>query len=293
VVGRIKQREIAAAYLFLLPTLAFLFVFYVVPTMMALFVSFTEYTIIQPPRWNRGVNYLKIFRSSAFLMSIRNTAAYSLIFIPGKIVLAYLVALGLTQFALRGRGAFLSAYYIPRMTSMVVASFIWLWMFQPDNGLLNRILEVLSLPKLQWIYSARLVIPSVSLVTIWKDYGHTAVIIVAGLQGIPAEMYEAARMDGANRWHTFWRITLPLLKPVTLLVLIKTFIESFRVFTQVYVMTKGGPANASTTIVHQIYVTGFDYLKLGQASAMSFVLLALLLIVFIPYYRMLREESGM
>jgi ABC-type sugar transport system permease subunit len=289
----IRFRELSSSYLFLLPALLFLLSFYIIPTLMALYISFTEYSVLEPPVWNGGINYFAIFRNPVFFKSLVNTGVYSIIFIPGKIVLAFIVSLALVHPDMRHGGNFLIAYYIPRMTSMVVASFIWMWLYQPDNGLLNSVLRTLSLPPQKWIFATRSVLPSVALVTIWKDFGYTAVLLVAGLQGIPAQMYEASLIDGANRWQIFWRITFPLLKPVTLLVVIRTFIESFRVFTQIFVMTKGGPANASTTIVHQIYLTGFEYLRLGQASSMSFVLLIILMLAFVPYFRMLRTEAGL
>ncbi|HOV37500.1 MAG TPA: sugar ABC transporter permease [Spirochaetales bacterium] len=286
-----RRKEITASYLFLLPALVLLIVFYIVPTLYAFIISFTEYSVLKPPKWNGGVNYIRILTSSTFLQATLNTVVYSLYFIPGIILVSFIIATFLQEFGGRWSGPLLTAFYVPRMTSMVVASFIWLWMYQPDSGLLNSILKFFHLPPQQWIYSTTTVLPSVALVTIWKDFGYTTVLLVAGMQSIQTELYEAARIDGANRWQSFWRITVPLLKPVTLLVVVKTFIDSFRAFTQIFVMTKGGPANASSTIVHQIYVTGFNYLRLGEASAMSFVLLVLLMIAFIPYIRMLRAES--
>ena len=145
---------------------------------------------------------------------------------------------------------------------------------------------------MQWIYAIETVLPSVAAVSVWKDFGHTTVLLVAGLLAVHKELREAATIDGAGAWQTFWRVVVPVLKPVILLVVIKTFIESFRAFTQIFVMTRGGPADASTTVVHQIYVTGFEYLRLGEASAMSFLRLIALMVVFVPYYRMLRQEAG-
>ena len=285
-------REFRTAYLFLLPAALLLVVFHILPTVAALFVSFTRYPILRPPEWNGGENYLTIFANPSFRRSILNTALYSVYFIPTKIVLAFLVATAITRSSARLSGVFLVAYYVPRMTSMVVASFIWLWLYQPDNGPLSAVMQAIGLDRVQWIYAIETVLPSVAAVSVWKDFGHTTVLLVAGLLAVPKELREAATIDGANAWQTFWRVVVPVLKPVILLVVIKTFIESFRAFTQIFVMTRGGPADASTTVVHQIYVTGFEYLRLGEASAMSFLLLISLLVVFVPYYRMLRQEAG-
>lgn len=287
----LKRKEISSAYLFLLPVLLLLLLFYIIPTIMAFFVSMTDYSMLESPVWLGVGNYIKIIHDPVFLKSIVNTVLYSLIYIPGNIVLAFILALMLLQPFVKMKGTWLTALYLPRMTSMVVASFIWLWLYQPDYGLLNNLLSYIGIPAQKWIYSSSAVLPSVALVTIWKEVGYTTVLVIAGLEGIPKDFYDASEVDGATKWQTFWKITIPLLKPVLLLIIIRTTIESFRVFTQIFVMTKGGPANASTTIIHQIYQTGFEYMRLGEASAMSFILLLILVIVFIPYFRMLRERT--
>lgn len=290
-ISALKRKEISSAYLFLLPVLLLLLLFYIIPTIMAFFVSMTDYSMLESPVWLGVGNYIKIIHDPVFLKSIVNTVLYSLIYIPGNIVLAFILALMLLQPFVKMKGTWLTMLYLPRMTSMVVASFIWLWLYQPDYGLLNNLLSYVGIPPQKWIYSSSAVLPSVALVTIWKEVGYTTVLVIAGLEGIPKDFYDASEVDGATKWQTFWKITIPLLKPVLLLVIIRTTIESFRVFTQIFVMTKGGPANASTTIIHQIYQTGFEYMRLGEASAMSFILLFILVIVFIPYFRMLREKT--
>ncbi|NLA57679.1 MAG: sugar ABC transporter permease [Firmicutes bacterium] len=286
----LRRRETMVSYLFLSPALLCLLVFVVIPTLVALYLSFTEYTILRPPRWIGVSNYLDVFRNEVFLKAFKNTFRYAVIYVPGKIILSLLLAVLLNQRFLRWRGGFLTAYYIPTITSMTAASFIWLWLYQPDTGLLNGFLRLFGLGPYRWIYSVEGVMPSVAAVTIWKDFGHSTVLLLAGLQGIPGELYEAAAIDGANAWDKFVHVTIPLLKPVLLLVLLTSIIMSFQVFTAIYIMTAGGPMNASTTVVHQIYVTAFDYLKMGRASAMSFVLFFVMLIFSIPQFRLLQER---
>ncbi len=169
--------------------------------------------MLKPRNGTAGKLYTDPYKST-FLQATLNTVVYSLYFIPGIILVSFIIATFLQEFGGRWSGPLLTAFYVPRMTSMVVASFIWLWMYQPDSGLLNSILRFFHLPPQQWIYSTTTVLPSVALVTIWKDFGYTTVLLVAGMQSIQTELYEAARIDGANRWQSFWRITVPLLKPV-------------------------------------------------------------------------------
>jgi len=286
----LRRRETAVSYLFLTPALLCLLIFVVLPTIVALYLSFTEYTILRPPEWIGIGNYIDVFHNDVFIKSFKNTLRYAIIYVPGKLILSLFLAVLLNQTFLRGRGGFLTAYYIPTVTSMTAASFIWLWLYQPDTGLLNGLLRLIGIGPRKWIYSISGVMPSVAAVTIWKDFGHSTVLLLAGLQGIPVELYEAAAIDGAGSWRKFVHISMPLLKPVLLLVLLTSVIMSFQVFTAIYIMTAGGPMNASTTVVHQIYVTAFDYLKMGRASAMSFVLFFIILVFSIPQFRLLQDR---
>jgi multiple sugar transport system permease protein len=164
---------------------------------------------------------------------------------------------------------------------------VWLWLFDPNFGLLNALLRIFGIPPLQWLQSTTQAMPSIILMSVWSGVGGPMIIYLAGLQGIPDSLYEAARVDGANRWQTFWQITLPLLNPVTIYVLITSIIGSFQIFGPIYAMTDGGPAFATTTIVHQIYLNGFRFFNMGYASAQAWVLFALLLGLSIANLRMM------
>jgi ABC-type sugar transport system permease subunit len=254
------------------------------------YYSFTRYSILRPPIWIGIENYLRLLQDRVFLQSILNTVVYGFMYVPGKIVLALILALLLNARFVKPRGLFLAAYYIPVITSMAAASYIWIWIYQPDSGILNGLLGFIGIPQQQWIYASGSVLPSISMVTIWKDFGMSVVLFVAGLQSIPSHLYEAAIVEGANSWQRLWKITMPLLMPVFLLVLVTSIIMSFQVFTAIIIMTQGGPAYASTTIVHQIYLNAFTYLHMGRASAMSFVLLIIISVFSIPQFQRMRRN---
>ena len=289
--NQIRRNERLTSYLFLAPSLLIIAIFVLGPAVAALYLSFTEYNIIQPPEWIGLGNYLDLIGDNTFLRSMKNTAHYALIYVPGKIIIGLFLAVLLQQTYVRAKGVFLTAFYIPVITSVTAASFIWLFLYRPGDGIFNSLLKALNLPPQTFIYAASTVVASIAAVTIWKDFGLTVVLFVAGLQGIDKQLYDAASIDGASGWQTFWRITLPLLRPVFLLVLITTVIDSFNVFTAIIIMTDGGPAEASTTIVHQIYNNAFVFLRMGKAAAMSMVLLVLVSVLSVPAFMRLRQQT--
>jgi ABC-type sugar transport system permease subunit len=178
------------------------------------------------------------------------------------------------------------------VTSTIALSMVWLWLFDPHFGLLNAVLHLFGIPPQQWLQSTSQAIPSIIIMSVWSGVGGPMIIYLAGLQGIPDSLYEAARVDGANSWQSFWHITLPLLNPVTIYVLISSIIGSFQIFGPIYAMTDGGPAFATTTLVHQMYINGFRYFNMGYASAQAWVLFALLLGLSIANLRIMTRNLG-
>jgi len=270
---REQQRKIA--YFFILPALISLCIFFYLPVIATFYLSFTRYNILQSPQWIGIKGYTRLLANSLFWKSLQNTAVYSLGYIPGKMVLGLLLALILNQ-KIKGVVAFRTLFYTPMVTSVVAASLVWMWMYNVDTGIINYALTKLRLPPQKWLFSIKLALPSVTVISIWKDLGGSMIIFLAGLQRIPDQIYEAARIDGASRWNLFWNMTLPLLKPTTLLVLVWSLIDSSQIFTTIYIMTSGGPANSTTTIAHQIYVNAFQYLKMGVGSSMAVILFFLI-----------------
>jgi multiple sugar transport system permease protein len=248
-----------------------MFVFVVVPIFVALYISFTSYSIITPPRWIGWWNYLDLLEDPLFWRSIINTAYFTGVTVPAGVALSLALAIFINR-QLQGVGFFRSVYYAPVIMPMVAAALIWNMFYDPNIGLFNYIREQFGLAPIRWLNSTQWAMPSVILMSIWKSFGFNMVIFLAGLQSIPKELYEAAEIDGATRLRVFWGITLPLLKMSMLYVIITSTIGAFQVFSQVYVMTGGGPSNSTTTIVHQIYRTAFVHLDMGYASAMAFVL---------------------
>lgn len=299
----IERREERTALLFLAPGLTLFLVFVVIPVAAACYLSFCRYDAIHPPVWIGLRNYARIARDVAnhgvFYLSLRNTAQYALGTIPLGMALALPLAL-LANAGLRGVTLYRASYYLPVVTSLVAISMLWMWLYDPTYGLLNYGLELLSrgltallgrqiviLPQ-TWLADPGQAMAAIVLMSIWRGLGYNMVIYLAGLQGIPEHLYEAALLDGASSWQRFWAVTWPLLKPTTAFIFVVSVIGASQVFAQVYVMTNGGPNNATTTIVHQIFQHAFSFMKMGYASAMAFVLFAAIFLLSLINLRLLR-----
>ena len=283
------RAQAGAARWLLAPALITFCAFSVVPVLMTLALGFTRYDVLTAPRWVGGANYADIMKDPTFLASIWHTFYYTLGTVPPTLVLGLLLAVALNA-QLRGMIVFRTLFYTPVVTSVVAASMIWMWLYNPQFGLLNFFLGKLGVGPQQWLSSPEQAMPCLMIMTIWKELGYAMVIYLAGLQGIPASLYEAAEMDGAAWWPSLRNVTLPMLRPVTLFLLVTSVIGSFQVFDAIYVMTKGGPVGATTTVVHQIYENGFRFLRMGRASAMAVVLFLMILIVSLLNLRVFRRD---
>ena len=200
-----------------------------------------------------------------------------------------LLALGLAALMnrkLRGISVLRAIYFFPVTASIVAVSLLWAWMYTPDFGIINYLLSLLGLPKVNWLVDPTLAMPSVIIMSVWRGLGFNIVVFLAGLQSIPRDLYEAAELDGAGGWNQFRDITVPLLTPTIFFAAIMALIASFQVFEQTYIMTQGGPGNATLTLVYQIFLNGFTYLRMGYASALSFVLFAILFVITIVQVRL-------
>lgn len=277
------------AYLFLLPAIVGLAVFVFIPFLAAFYFSFTAYNVLSSPRWIGLANYQRLLESAVFWTALRNTAVYTLGTIPPKVAIALVLALLLNR-RLRGAAIFRTLFYLPVVTATVAVSVIWLWLFNPSAGLLNMALETVGLPPQRWLLDPQQALPSLMVVGTWKWVGYSMVIYLAGLQGIPETLYEAADLDGARGWSKFRYITLPLLKPATFFIVVTTAIGSFQVFEQIYVMTQGGPGTATTTVVYEIYEEAFQRFNMGYASAMAFVLFVIILALTAVNFRLGRGD---
>jgi multiple sugar transport system permease protein len=280
-----------AGYLFIAPAMVIFFVFTLLPVAIALYLSFTDYDVFTRLDWIGASNYADVFDDELFWRALWNTLTYTVWTIPLSMAIGLALALLLNQ-KLRGLGVYRTIYYVPVVTSMVAVAMIWIQLFDPLYGVISTALENIGIKGIDWLGDPALAMPSIIVVSVWKVIGWNMLIYLAGLQGIPSFLKEAAAIDGANRWQGFWNITWPLLGPTTFFLFVTSLIGAFQVFDQVYVMTGGGPANATTTLVHQIYNAAFKALDMGYAAAMSFVLFGVILVVSLFSVRAVRGEMA-
>lgn len=287
---RAKRSEALAAFLFLLPNVIGFVVFMAGPVLAALGISFLKWNLLNPPQWLGIQNYVALIADDDFWTSLQATLYYMLGSVPLGIVLSLALAIALNQ-KIKGISFYRTIYFIPVVSSMIAVALMWRWMYNPTSGILNYILneifEFLRLPieAPDWLQSRRWAMPAIILMSVWKGLGYNMVLFLAGLQGIPKHLYEAADIDGATGWDKFRNVTLPLLTPTTFFVLIMSIIGSFQVFEQAYIMTRGGPARATVTTVYYIYENGFEWYKMGYASAVAWVLFALILVVTLAQWK--------
>jgi multiple sugar transport system permease protein len=273
-------------------------VFIILPIFLAFYYSLTDYDLMQSPRLSGWKNYLNLLEDNRFPRSVTNTLYFAFGTVPTGIVTSLFLAVLINRH-IRGIYTFRALYYLPVVSSFVSVSLIWLWMYEPNFGLLNDGLEVFGLPRQKWMRSPDTSMLAIIVMSVWKNMGLNMVIYLAGLQGIPPHLYEAAEIDGAGGRSKFFRITLPLLAPTTFFVVIVYFIGALQMFVQVYVMggganndTFGGPVDSTVTVVVLIYVNGFAYLKMGYAAAISFVLFAVIGVITAVNARLLRYDIG-
>lgn len=258
------------------------------PILFALYLSVQSWSLIDEPEFVGLGNYVKVLTDDpVFFMGLKNTAVYAVGTVLIGMVLALFVALLINNLK-RGTGVFRTIYFLPVVTSMVAASVVWRWLYQGQFGLFNQILSLLAMSKIPWITSPKYALPSLMAMSIWKGLGFTAVLFMAGLQGIPSTFYDAAQIDGANRWKTLVHITIPLLQPTIVFVLITGFIGAFQAFTEMFIMTRGGPMYSTTTIVMHLYERAFEYFQMGYASAVAFILFAIIIGLTVIQLRLTR-----
>lgn len=266
-------------YLFILPGIIYYSIVMAYPIGTGLFLSFHKwYAFTGTPKFTGIKNFIELFQDEVFWLSLRNTIYYTSLCVPFSVVIPLFLAILLSEkFPLKN--FFRTIYFLPTITSIVAIGVVWAWLYQPTFGLLNDILKHLGLPSQMWIRDKRLVIPCLAIVFIWFRIGFNMVLFLAGITGIPNVLYEAATIDGASRTQQIFRITLPLLFPTTIFLLITTTIYSFQVFDLVFVMTKGGPGNASRTVGFEIYERAFSFFEVGPAMAETVVLFGILLAI--------------
>lgn len=285
------KRSVRSAYLLISPYLLFLAVFLIYPVFFSIWLTFHDWNIVSPEIPFVGLeNYRRLIGDELFYKALWNTFRFIMINIPLQIVLALLLAVALNQ-PIKGRGFFRAAYFLPVVTSGVVISFLWSWMLSTDDGIINEVLGWFGIGPIPWLTSETWSIPSIAWVAAWKNLGYYVVIFLAGLQSIPKTLYEAARIDGAGPVQIFFRITLPMLNPAMLLVLVMSTINGFQLFTEPFIMTGGGPANSSLSVVMYIYKNAFQSLDMGYAATIGLALALIILTVSLLQKKLLERDA--
>jgi len=276
--------------IFLLPAAVGFVVFYIWPTLRGAYLSFTEYSLLSAPKFNGLDNYQRMLHDSFFWNALGVTVEYVLINIGVQTVLA--VGIAMLMYRLTKSITVRAVILLPYLVANVVVALVWYWMLDYQVGIVNQALSWIGIDPVAFFGDSHWAIPTVALINVWRHMGYTALLVFAGLQTIPSYVYEAAEVDGAGELKTFWRITLPLLRPVLAMVLVVTMIGSFQIFDTIAVTTKGGPINATRVLYYYIYERAFTRFDFGYASAMALVLFAILAIVSLVQLRLLRAKES-
>ena len=250
--------------------------FTIYPVFASFFYSLNRWNLHNPMQFIGLGNYTTLLNDPIFRKVLGNTFYYTAGIIPFQTALGLLIALGLNQ-KLRFTTFYRSVYFVPVVTSSIAVSMVWQWLYQPEWGVFNSLLKQIGIQGPNWLFSTSWAMPSVILLSIWKNVGYSVVLYLAALQGVPESLFESAMIDGANAWHRFWRITLPMISPTTFFIIVLSVIGSFQSFDQIYVLTQGGPARATSVIAYYLYENGFKFFNMGYAAAIAYVLFGLLL----------------
>ncbi|NOZ27419.1 MAG: sugar ABC transporter permease [Chloroflexi bacterium] len=286
-----QPRKWIAGYIFAGPATILIVLFSIISIVISLYLSFFNYDVISEVTPFVGFdNYREaLYDDELFWISLKNTAIYVAGVVPGITVIGFLLALAGHKVT-HGRGVFRTVYFLPSITPMVVIALVWMWLYSP-KGMINQILARIGIPGPNWLFDENLAMAAVIVMSIWQAVGYYTVIYLAGLADIPQDYYDAARVDGANWWQEIVYVTVPLLRNVTLFVTVTLAIAAFQMFTQVYVMTEGGPGTATMTMQFLIFRNGFQYFRMGYAAAISWLLFIVIFVLVMFQMRTTRSEQ--
>ncbi len=276
----LRRKEAVLGFLFISPWLLGFLMFVLGPFVASLYLSFTTYSILQPGKWVGIDNYARAFtREPLFWKSLGNTAYYVIGAVPLRIVLGFILAL-LLNVQVRGLTMWRTLFYVPSITPLVATTVLWLYLLNPKFGLINYALSTVGIDPIPWLTSPKWSKPALILMSVWW-VGGNMVIFLAGLQGIPQQLYEAAELDGANAWQRLVKITIPMMTPTIYFNLIINIINTFQVFVQAFIMTDGGPLNSTRFYMLYLYDNAFRFFKMGYASALAWILFLIILVLTI------------
>jgi multiple sugar transport system permease protein len=287
----------AAAWWFVAPALLVIGVFFLLPVLAALALSLTDFDIYALADLDNlrivGLhNYTQLLATPLFWQALGNTLYFVIVGVPLSIVVSFGAAMLLHAPLVRFRSFFRTALFAPVVTTLVAVAVVWRYLFDTRYGWLNYVLGALGVSPIDWLGDPLWAMPAIILFAVWKSFGYNMIIILAGLQGIPADLYEAARIDGASAWRQFRHVTLPMLAPIVSMISILTIAGYFQLFAEPYVMTQGGPLQSTVSVLYLMYEEGFKWWNLGSASAVAFVLFALIFALTLVQLRLARWESA-
>lgn len=272
--SRLKKGELRTALLFAAPAMIPMLVFWIYPIIRSLMISFTDWDYINPYNIVWFENYASIFDRTAFTKALTVTLLFAVYTVIPSMVIGLALAM-VFQKRFRGRGVYRALLFSPWVTPTVAISIVWVWLFNVDNGLLNRILSTVGLPTSKWLSSRDTSLMSVSIVTVWKSLGYTMIFYASALEKVPLQLYEAASIDGANGWQKFKTITFPGISPTTFFLSVMMMISSLQAYDQIQILTQGGPAGSTRTLLYLYYQYAFEKYNMGEATAVAAVLMFL------------------
>lgn len=270
----IVNKQNLAAWIFILPAILGIFIFIILPVICSFGLSFTKWDLLNQIEFVGFQNYKNLFADHLFYKILINTIVFALSTSIFGVIIPLILA-SILNSKIRGAEFFKTAYFLPFITPMVVIGIVWAWIFDPNIGVLNQLLHI----HINWLYDSKFALPALIMVSVWKLIGYNMIIFLSSISSISNSMFEAAKIDGANAIQTFKNVTIPLLSPTIFFVIIITAISSFQVFDLIYLMTQGGPFDSTNVLVYAIYKNAFEYFDIGKASAIAYVLFAIILVL--------------
>ncbi|MDZ7260525.1 MAG: sugar ABC transporter permease [candidate division KSB1 bacterium] len=280
-----RSRERAAGYLFLAPNFFGFLAFSLLPIAASFLLTFARWDLASPPKFVGLKNYATLLKDELFWKYLWNSVYYTGVTVPLIIISGFFLAYLLNQ-KIRGVVFFRTIYFLPSVTLIVAVAVIWSWLYNADFGLFNYLLGKIGISGPNWLQSRTWAMPAIIIMGIWKGAGYSMLIFLAGLQSIPQEYYEAAEIDGAGWWQRIRHITIPLISPTTFFILVTATIGAIQGFDQFYVMTRGGPAGATTTLVYYIFQNAFEWFNMGYAATAAAILFIIILIITLIQWRL-------
>lgn len=280
----LSNSQTSAAWIFVFPALLGMLIFIIIPIFFSFGLSFAKWDLLNPIQFVGLDNYKEIFTELLFGKILLNTVVFALATSFFGVIIPLILA-AIMNSKIRGTDFFKTAYFLPFITPMIVIGIVWEWIFDPNIGLLNKVLQV----HINWLYDPHWAMPALIIVSVWKLIGYNMIIFLSGFSGISNSMFEAAKIDGANPVETFFYVTIPLLSPTIFFVVIITAVSSFQVFDLIYLMTQGGPLDSTNVLVYAIYKNAFEYFNAGKASAIAYVLFVIILVLTLLQWNMRKK----